>query len=56
MDEIEVTIGTTGEPIQHKLAKLVLGTVAGFLASEGVKKVYTAVLEKRNENTTTDSE
>lgn len=36
------------EPIRHQLGKLVLGVLAGFVATKVVELVYDAIVESRN--------
>lgn len=44
--ELEVDV-EEDEPFKHQLAKLVIGTVVGFLAKQGVEKLYDKILESR---------
>jgi hypothetical protein len=45
MDHIIVTDANDGTPFKHQFGKLLVGTIAGFLASKMAEKVYVAAVK-----------
>jgi len=48
---VAITKKTTGSPIFHQVAKLVLATVAGFAASKLTEKAFDSVVSGHDDNT-----
>ncbi len=55
--EVDFKVKTDDSPeaSRHKLAKLVLGTAAGFIAKELVEKGYDKLLDRRKNGTSTET-